>query len=165
MSFTHLFTKEKTYETGRPFAIYERDYDTCQPNENEPDEHEQWVPILPSGQPWNSSPTSLPDPSLTSSSTPAQPRSRYPPTKSHSISCFNASGSLSVLVNRIIFSIYAIRTRVIGQSSASLLGFFDQSLANWFLKLPDHLTFNPSSKKVPPPHGKLAISFREYEIS
>ncbi|KAH8924892.1 hypothetical protein BT69DRAFT_1332618 [Atractiella rhizophila] len=132
---------------GRPMAIFERDYDTALPNEDEPDEHEQWRPLRPDGTDWDDPPKR--DPGYEED---AKPRAPYPPTKSHSISCFNASGQLATLVSRIIVNIYAIRTRVLGQSSANLLSFFDQNLANWFLNLPPHLSFNPTSKKVPPPH-------------
>ena len=53
---------------------------------------------------------------------------------------------------QIIANIYAIRTRVLGQSSETLLSLLDQSLASWYLALPPHLAYNPAAKKVPPPH-------------
>lgn len=56
---------------------------------------------------------------------------------------------------QIIANIYAIRIRVLGQSSETLLSLLDQSLASWYLALPPHLAYNPASKKVPPPHVRL----------
>ncbi|KAH9813684.1 fungal-specific transcription factor domain-containing protein [Melampsora americana] len=75
--------------------------------------------------------------------------------KSHAISCFNRSASLSVLISRIIANIYAVRTRVTGQSSETLLALLDQNLAHWYLDLPEHLHYNPihkSNLQTPTPH-------------
>lgn len=75
--------------------------------------------------------------------------------KSHAISCFNRSASLSVLISRIVANIYAIRTRVTGQSSETLLALLDQNLAHWYLDLPEHLHYNPihkSNHQTPTPH-------------
>ena len=138
---------------GRPGTIHERDYDTSFPSEDEPDEHEQWRPIRPDGTDW-SVPPKNPD------SFPPTVQ-RYPPTKAHTLSCFNASGALAVVINRIISNIYAIRVRVLGQSSETLLSLLDQSLASWYLALPSHLAYNPASKKVPPPHV-LALHLKFY---
>lgn len=69
--------------------INERDYDVAFISENEPEEHEQWRPI--SGD----------------DATGA----RYASMKSHTLSCFNAGSALSVIINRIIAGVYAIRVR------------------------------------------------------
>ncbi|ORY73251.1 fungal-specific transcription factor domain-domain-containing protein [Leucosporidium creatinivorum] len=130
---------------GRPGTIHERDYDTSFPSEDEPDEHEQWRPIRPDGTDWSVPPKS-------SDAEENRALQRYPPTKAHTLSCFNAAGALAVVINRIIANIYAIRIRVLGQSSETLLSLLDQSLASWYLALPPHLAYNPASKKVPPPH-------------
>lgn len=80
---------------GRPGTIHERDYDTSFPSEDEPDEHEQWKPLRPDGTECSSPPKADSD----------QPRSstlaRYPPTKTHTLSCFNAAGALAVIINRV----------------------------------------------------------------
>ncbi|BGP06376.1 fungal-specific transcription factor domain-containing protein [Rhodotorula toruloides] len=134
---------------GRPGTIHERDYDCGFPSEDEPDEHEQWRPIRVDGTEWTSPPRSgseeVPD-------EVAKFLKSYPPTRAHTLSCFNAAGALAVIINRIIINIYAIRIRVLGQSSETLLSLLDQSLASWYLALPPHLQYNPASKKVPPPH-------------
>ncbi|GAA6052521.1 hypothetical protein JCM3770_003807 [Rhodotorula araucariae] len=136
---------------GRPGTIHERDYDCGFPSEDEPDEHEQWRPIRLDGTEW----TSPPNPK-SSSETLSEENAKflrtYPPTRAHTLSCFNAAGALAVIINRIISNIYAIRIRVLGQSSETLLSLLDQSLASWYLALPPHLQYNPASKKVPPPH-------------
>jgi hypothetical protein len=85
---------------------------------------------------------------------PTMPASlaQFPATKSSSISCFNRSTSLALLIGRVIANVYAIRIRVIGQSSEALLSLLDSSLATWFLELPPHLQYNPNRDSVPPPH-------------
>lgn len=130
---------------GRPGTIHERDYDVTFPSEDEPDEHEQWRPIRPDGTDYSVAPKfpQEDDRSILP---------RYTPVKAHTMSCFSAAGALAVLINRIIANIYAIRTRVLGQSSETLLTLLDQSLASWYIGLPPHLVYTPKSKKVPPPH-------------
>jgi hypothetical protein len=79
---------------GRPGTIHERDYDTSFPSEDEPDEHEQWRPIRPDGTDWSIPPKSDTD-------EPNRALSRYPPTKAHTLSSFNAAGALAVVINRV----------------------------------------------------------------
>ncbi|GAA5998630.1 uncharacterized protein JCM10292_007114 [Rhodotorula paludigena] len=134
---------------GRPGTIHERDYDCGFPSEDEPDEHEQWRPIRVDGTEWTSNAKAGSDPLPEEN---AKFLKAYPPTRAHTLSCFNAAGALAVIINRIISNIYAIRIRVLGQSSETLLSLLDQSLASWYLALPTHLQYNPASKKVPPPH-------------
>ncbi|SDA02837.1 BZ3500_MvSof-1268-A1-R1_Chr11-1g03181 [Microbotryum saponariae] len=129
---------------GRPGTIHERDYDTSFPSEDEPDEHEQFIPLRPDGTEWTSPPKS--------SASEAVPTKAYPQSKVHAMSCFSAAGALAVVINRIIANIYAIRIRVLGQSSETLLSLLDQSLASWYLALPPQLVYSPASKRVPPPH-------------
>ncbi|GAA5902640.1 hypothetical protein JCM8208_007026 [Rhodotorula glutinis] len=140
---------------GRPGTIHERDYDCGFPSEDEPDEHEQWRPIRLDGTEWTSPPNAnraSPGSGETIADDNAKFLKSYPPTRAHTLSCFNAAGALAVIINRIISNIYAIRIRVLGQSSETLLSLLDQSLASWYLALPPHLQYNPASTKVPPPH-------------
>ncbi|GAA5834644.1 hypothetical protein JCM9279_007070 [Rhodotorula babjevae] len=140
---------------GRPGTIHERDYDCGFPSEDEPDEHEQWRPIRLDGTEWTSPPNAnraTPGSGETTADDNAKFLKSYPPTRAHTLSCFNAAGALAVIINRIISNIYAIRIRVLGQSSETLLSLLDQSLASWYLALPPHLQYNPASTKVPPPH-------------
>ncbi|GAA5966610.1 hypothetical protein JCM3765_005674 [Sporobolomyces pararoseus] len=143
---------------GRPGAIHERDYDTGFCSEDEPDEHEQWRPIRLDGTDFHSPPKNV------DSQFPEDINrvlKGYPTTRAHTLSCFNAHAALAVIINRIISNIYAIRIRVLGQSSETLLSLLDQSLASWFLALPPHLTYNPASSKVPAPHV-LALHLQFY---
>lgn len=85
---------------GRPGTIHERDYDCGFPSENEPDEHEQWRPIRVDGTEWHEepkNPSNLPPPEV------VEHLKSYPPTRAHTLSCFNAAGSLAVIVNRVRF--------------------------------------------------------------
>ncbi|TKA50167.1 hypothetical protein B0A53_06439 [Rhodotorula sp. CCFEE 5036] len=134
---------------GRPGTIHERDYDCGFPSEDEPDEHEQWRPVRVDGTEFSG------PPKAGSEALPAENAQflkSYPPIRAHTLSCFNAAAALAVIINRIISNIYAIRIRVLGQSSETLLSLLDQSLASWFLALPPHLQYNPAGKSVPPPH-------------
>ncbi|GAA5916517.1 uncharacterized protein JCM6883_005446 [Sporobolomyces salmoneus] len=143
---------------GRPGAIHERDYDTGFCSEDEPDEHEQWRPIRLDGTDFHSPPKNL------DSQFPeeiSRGLKNYPTTRAHTLSCFNAHAALAVIINRIISNIYAIRIRVLGQSSETLLSLLDQSLASWFLALPPHLAYNPASSKIPAPHI-LALHLQFY---
>ncbi|GAA5843186.1 hypothetical protein JCM11251_001678 [Rhodosporidiobolus azoricus] len=134
---------------GRPGTIHERDYDTGLCSEDEPDEHEQWRPVRLDGTEWAAEPKAQSD---WPPSDVAKTLRAYPPCRSHALSCFNAAGALAVIINRIISNIYAIRIRVLGQSSETLLSLLDQSLASWYLALPPHLQYNPAGTKIPPPH-------------
>ncbi|GAA6042703.1 hypothetical protein JCM8097_003755 [Rhodosporidiobolus ruineniae] len=134
---------------GRPGTIHERDYDCGFASEDEPDEHEQWRPTRLDGTEWTTEPK---QPSDFPSEEIAKTLKAYPPTRAYTMSTFNAAGALAVIINRIISNIYAIRIRVLGQSSETLLSLLDQSLASWYLALPPHLQFNPNGTKVPPPH-------------
>ncbi|KAG0144126.1 hypothetical protein CROQUDRAFT_47765 [Cronartium quercuum f. sp. fusiforme G11] len=121
---------------GRPMMIFERDYDTAFVSEDEPDEHELWKGLRPDGS------------CIVNEGSEEEQRS-------HALSCFNRSASLSVLISRIIANLYAIRLRVHGQSSDTLLALLDQNLAHWYLDLPSHLRYNPIAAphaRAPTPH-------------
>lgn len=81
---------------GRPPQVHERDYSTAFPDEGEPDEHEQWRPLRPDGTEWGSTPR------IKDSSPDAEKSAKpLPAMKAVGVSCFNASGALSVLINRV----------------------------------------------------------------
>lgn len=143
---------------GRPMMIFERDYDATFPSTDEPDEHEQWKGWSPDGNPIELSKladqryrSNQNDPGTQNQPTSDRQSSESMSTrnwnstleqKSHTISCFNRSASLSVLISRIVANIYAIRIRVIGQSSETLLSLLDQNLARWYLDLPEQLHYD-----------------------
>lgn len=152
---------------GKPMMIFERDYDTAFPSADEPDEHERWEGCtsqrspteLPTAHP--NHPKTAQDPQggelagtkmsdpmvIEQQSSRAHSPTRDPTDtieqKSYTISCFNRAASLSVLISRIVANIYAIRIRVIGQSSETLLSLLDQNLARWYLDLPEQLRYRP----------------------
>lgn len=80
---------------GRPGNIHERDYDTSFPSDIEPDENEKWRPLRPDGREFSSVGA------LSDATDPLAGLSRYPTTKAHSLSCFNAAGALAVIINRV----------------------------------------------------------------
>ncbi|KIL66147.1 hypothetical protein M378DRAFT_75687 [Amanita muscaria Koide BX008] len=103
---------------GRPLMIFEQDFDTLLPDENDP---EEWTPreFL----------SSSPDAKLTL------------PVPGRIISCFNASASLSNILGRIVDEIYAVRPQV---SRQTVLPKLEGLLGKWYLELPEHLQFDPS---------------------
>ncbi|KAA1086544.1 hypothetical protein PGT21_002767 [Puccinia graminis f. sp. tritici] len=154
---------------GRPMMIFERDYDTAFPSTDEPDEHEPWSGCMPKKSLMDLPPANLnyrnavqdrqvnelaevevADPiaveELSSrADCPSQDPNVTAEQKIHTVSCFNRAASLSVLISRIVANIYAIRIRVIGQSSETLLSLLDQNLARWYLDLPEQLHYKPQS--------------------
>jgi hypothetical protein len=165
---------------GRPMMIFERDYDTAFPSTDEPDEHEPWSGCMTKKSLMDLPPAHLnyrnavqdrkfnalaeakvADPiAVEEQSSHADCPSKDPNAateqKSHTVSCFNRAASLSVLISRIVANIYAIRIRVIGQSSETLLSLLDQNLARWYLDLPEQLHYKPQSIPSRPtkPDGK-----------
>jgi hypothetical protein len=111
-------------------GIFERDWDTSLPSEDEKDELDEWRPLRRDG----TANPKLPGNAVT-----------------HSVSCFNRCADLSIHISRIISNIYAIRVRVLGQSSETLLAHLDQGLAKFYLQLPAHLQYTPNSTEVPLP--------------
>ncbi|KAH7911436.1 fungal-specific transcription factor domain-containing protein [Hygrophoropsis aurantiaca] len=132
---------------GRPLAIFERDYDTLLPGETEAEELELWAP----------------HPSPTIDMETRQPIDVRPtvPVPGRVLSCFNASASLSGLLSMIVQAIYAIRPASSRHAESLYLGGL---LNKWYLDLPAHLRYDPSSVgygsssvgagmgAVPPPH-------------
>lgn len=89
---------------GRPGTIHERDYDCGFPSEDEPDEHEQWRPIRLDGTEWTAPPNvnrTHPGSGETVAEDNAKFLKAYPPTRAHTLSCFNAAGALAVIINRV----------------------------------------------------------------
>ena len=142
-----MFSMRVLTDIGRPMAIFERDWDTQLPSEDEPDEHDQWRPVRLDGTDYNQLPQSL-----ASSNSSRLASAGMPSTKTYAISTFNRSSELSVHMSRIISHLYAIRVRVLGQSSETLLSHLDQGLAKFYLDLPPHLRYSVNSKVPPPPH-------------
>ncbi|TFK71119.1 hypothetical protein BDN72DRAFT_479127 [Pluteus cervinus] len=111
---------------GRPLMIFERDFDTSLPSEDELEEQEEWSTVSLTGE-------------------------RTPPVPGRVISCFNASANLSCILSRIVQTIYAVRP---GMSRHAESVVMEGLLDKWYIELPEHLRYDPVTTKVPilPPH-------------
>lgn len=99
---------------GRPLMIFERDFDTPLPSEDDPEELEEWQNV-------NTSSTGR---------------------ISHRISCFNASSTLSGILSTIVQAIYAVRPVSSKHAESAVL---EGLLDKWYIELPEHLRYDPSS--------------------
>lgn len=119
---------------GRPLAIFERDYDTLLPGEDEAEEMELWTPH-----------ESLP------------PDSRghgYPPSAEvrcsmtgRVLSSFDASATLSTILSKLVQSMYAVHPVTSRHAEAVQL---EELLNKWYLDLPEHLQLKQGA--TVPPH-------------
>ncbi|KAF9563839.1 hypothetical protein CPC08DRAFT_721409 [Agrocybe pediades] len=101
---------------GRPLMIFEWDFDTPLPNEDDPEELDEWSLDTPRGQ-------------------------RSPPVPGRVISCFNASATLSGILSMIAQTIYAVRPVSSRHAESTVL---EGLLDKWYLELPEHLRYEPS---------------------
>jgi hypothetical protein len=118
---------------GRPLAIFDRDYDTLLPSEEEPEELEIWRPH--------------PSKPVDDGACDGKQSTEFDPPISvpgRIISCFNASATLSALLGRIVVAIYGIRS-VSSRHVESV--HFESLLDKWYLELPEHLRYEPGSSK------------------
>ncbi|KAH9474654.1 Nitrogen assimilation transcription factor nit-4 [Psilocybe cubensis] len=114
---------------GRPLMIFEWDFDTPLPNDEDPEEFEEWSLESARGE-------------------------RTPPLPARSISCFNASAMLSGILSNIVQSIYAVRPLSSRHAESAVL---EGLLDKWYIELPDHLRYEPSSSKPPPLPNVLTL--------
>lgn len=119
---------------GRPVAISARDFDTELPSDDAMEEHE----VLE----FQACPSASPGRTVT--------------IQSHTISCFNAASTLSMILSSIVQCIYAIRPEPTRTSQFHIL---EEALDNWLLELPEHLRYDPAAAKfngaparLPPPN-------------
>ncbi|EKM56762.1 uncharacterized protein PHACADRAFT_254069 [Phanerochaete carnosa HHB-10118-sp] len=121
---------------GRPVAIFENDFDTELPSDGEPDEMEGWLPH--------------PSPVFVGDVLENHPP-RTTPVTGHVISCFNESAKLSIILSMIMQAVYPIRPHTFRQPEFARI---EQLLDKWYIDLPEHLRFDPSSPKyyTRPPH-------------
>ncbi|KAG6909434.1 hypothetical protein DXG01_000588 [Tephrocybe rancida] len=116
---------------GRPLMIFERDFDTPMPNDDDPEELEDWTP---STIPEN---TEMPAPAS-------------PATANHIpriLTCPRLAGILGMIVQ----AIYAVRPALSRHSEAQ---FLEGLLDKWYIGLPENLRYDIGSPKrpTPPPH-------------
>ncbi|KAG1752093.1 fungal-specific transcription factor domain-containing protein [Suillus lakei] len=119
---------------GRPLAIFERDYDTLLPSEDEAEEMELWAPH-----------ESLP---------PDARGHGYPPNvemrcsiTGRVLSSFNASATLSTILSKLVQSMYAVHPVTSRHAEAVQL---EELLNKWYLDLPEHLQLKQGA--TIPPH-------------
>ncbi|KAI9432934.1 fungal-specific transcription factor domain-containing protein [Lactarius indigo] len=122
---------------GRPLCIYERDFDTELPSVDEPEEMEEWQPV---------------------------PRDedicQVTPFPIRTLSCFNASAALSIILSEVVQNIYSVRPSPGRHSELLRLG---ELLDKWLLDLPEHLRFDPSNwKRSHPPSPYLMTLHMQY---
>ncbi|KAI0267274.1 fungal-specific transcription factor domain-containing protein [Gloeopeniophorella convolvens] len=117
---------------GRPLSIYERDFDTELPSIDEPEELEDWQPTKRD-----------------------RASHAYGPFPIHTLSCFNASATLSIVLSKVIQAIYAVRP---GPSRHSESLRFEEALDKWYLDLPEHLRFDPNNWKKPTPPSPYVLT-------
>ncbi|KAI3613223.1 hypothetical protein WG66_001383, partial [Moniliophthora roreri] len=110
---------------GRPLMIFERDFDTLLPNEDDPEELDDWIPHTE-------------DQGRATSRVPGK-----------IVTCFNAAAILSGILSMIMQAIYAVRP-VCSRHGESI--FLEGILDKWYHELPEHLRHEPLSSKVPLPH-------------
>ncbi|KAF9463229.1 fungal-specific transcription factor domain-containing protein [Collybia nuda] len=111
---------------GRPLMIFERDFDTTLPSENDPEEVDEWTPLSDNTEAGLAVPGRI-------------------------ISCFNSSATLSGILSKIVQSIYAVRSASSRQVESTIL---EGLLDKWYIELPEYLRHEPGSTKspAPPPH-------------
>ncbi|KAH6910608.1 fungal-specific transcription factor domain-containing protein [Coprinopsis sp. MPI-PUGE-AT-0042] len=109
---------------GRPLMIFERDFDTPLPSDDDPEEMDGW-PIRSAADTSN-------------------------PIPCHRISCFNASSTLSGILSTMVQAIYAVRPVSSRYAEALVL---EGLLEKWYLGLSEHLRYDINSQKETPlPH-------------
>ncbi|KIW13395.1 hypothetical protein PV08_08583 [Exophiala spinifera] len=118
---------------GRPVSLQEADTNVPISFLDEFEEHENWIPFA-----------------YTSDS-----KSNYEGSPAYSVSTFTALCSLSVIMNKILNSIYA--ERIFDRSSNDLAQILDDlhsKLESWYASLAPHLKFDPIKQTsiTPPPH-------------
>ncbi|KAI5121297.1 hypothetical protein M0805_003766 [Coniferiporia weirii] len=121
---------------GRPITISERNYDTELPQDrmSEPpyemmeEEIEIWQP----------------HPAI-------RPAGPHRAMLSHTLSSFTASASLSIIFERIVENIYAVRQKT-WEKRLKLLIRLEKELNDWVFGLPAHLHYDLSTRRPVPPH-------------
>ncbi|KAF9012001.1 fungal-specific transcription factor domain-containing protein [Cyathus striatus] len=122
---------------GRPLMIFERDFDTLMPSDNDDEEQEDWC-LHPSD-------------CLNGQQGPGVP--------GRTISCFNASSSLSGILSMIVQGIYAVRPVSSRHAESKVL---EGLLDKWYIELPEHLRYEPGSSKLPTPVPHVLTLHMQY---
>ncbi|TFK77447.1 hypothetical protein BDN72DRAFT_830615 [Pluteus cervinus] len=112
---------------GRPIVIKDGDFDTPLPEIDPEEDSHHWQPIY----------TDL----------------TYPPVQGKVSSCYRAVAELSIILGSIVTNIYPIKPIQHTSSTRSLLADLETRLDQWYISLPEGLTFDAASRRtIPPPH-------------
>jgi hypothetical protein len=128
---------------GRPLAIDEKDVDAAHPSEEEDDEHEP-LPFKMEHV-TASSPVSSNNSLIGSPLSNTSQSNKNSGCLSHSVSRFNHLLKLCEIIGRIIQNVYAIRSAHVSMTTDTVLSILDSSLNSWYISLPSHLQYDPSS--------------------
>ncbi|PKK73400.1 hypothetical protein RhiirC2_695016, partial [Rhizophagus irregularis] len=71
--------------------------------------------------------------------------------RAHSVSRFNHLLKLCEIMGRVIQNVYAIRSAHVSMTTDTVLSILDSSLTSWYISLPPHLRYNPSSDQPSDP--------------
>ncbi|KDQ54162.1 hypothetical protein JAAARDRAFT_38766 [Jaapia argillacea MUCL 33604] len=129
---------------GRPLAIFDRDFDNGLPSEDEAEEFEDWKPHVT--EPFAADHGDLAPPMI-------------PPTAGRVITCFNASAKLSMILSRLVQTIYPIHPVSGRHHEAHLI---EKEVDKWYFELPEHLRFDPASPKTPAPLPHILTLHMQY---
>jgi len=118
---------------GRPLMIFESDFDTTLPGEDDLEEFQELSVETSNGE-------------------------HSPPVPGRVISCFKASASLSGILSKIVQCLYAVRPASSRHADSIVL---ESLLDKWYLDLPDHLQYDPAkgpaSKQATPLPNVLTL--------
>ncbi|KAF9074901.1 fungal-specific transcription factor domain-containing protein [Rhodocollybia butyracea] len=120
---------------GRPIIIRDEDFDTPLPEVEEEDQ-ELWSPLASDSL-----------------------KVLYSPTPCHTIACQRATGTLILILGRIITKLYPI-TVTDTTPRRTLFHTFEMQLDQWYLNLPDGLRYDVASKRNVPPPQVLLVHIR-----
>ncbi|CAG8778938.1 10994_t:CDS:1, partial [Racocetra persica] len=128
-------------------GIDEKDVDAAYPSEEEDDEYEA-LPFQMAHATTSSMLLSSPSSNSSIIGSPMSPAStlvnKDMQNVAHSVSRFNHLIKLCEIMGRIIQNIYAIRCNI-ASANSTVISVLDSSLTSWFVNLPPHLQYHPSS--------------------
>ncbi|KIJ37097.1 hypothetical protein M422DRAFT_33953, partial [Sphaerobolus stellatus SS14] len=117
---------------GRPLSIFERDFDTALPSEENDEEMKLWLKHSSTGAGGDILDTEFP--------------SLYVPVPCRPIACFNACARLSGILSGIVESIYAVNPSTLSSppstaySRQTARDMLEKRLDKWYFELPDYLS-------------------------
>ncbi|KAF9015674.1 fungal-specific transcription factor domain-containing protein [Cyathus striatus] len=120
---------------GRPTMIKDTDFDAPFPEILPIEENTPWQPY------------------------PAVDSVQYTSMPARVMSVFGAGAKLTILEGAIISKVYPVRT-IPGMSRQGLLSDLESRLDQWYIALPEQLTYEPTSRRPTPPPQILILNIR-----